>query len=268
MTRIYELEDSVSSLKKKLVHAEKERSTQENLIESFKLEKIEFEETLKKQLSLQRTKIEQELKAQLANQNSYDDEMFTYRSEHEKQIAIMEEKYTQQNDQLQLLRDKLKKKEDELSSLKRNYNNKLDSIKNKFNEETLLLKEELEEKSTRLTNLDKDYRKLENIHHFEKNNLNAHIEELQARADELSAQLASKSAVVPQPLQTPRDSSELLAKLHKAEQQLQNALDSETATRNKSRDLERQVEVESNNARLVQDQYSSLKQMYDDLKKS
>lgn len=254
LNRIHNLEDGISSLKKKLVHTEKERSTQENLIESFKLEKIEFEETLKKQISLQRNKVEQELKTQLYSQNSHDDEIFNYRSEHEKQMAIMEEKFTQQNDQLQLLRDRLKKKEDELNSLKLNYNNKLESIKNKFNEETALLKEELDAKSSKLTHLDKDYRKLENIHHFEKHNLQVTVEELQELNSSLTSQLTAtknRAVTVTLPVQ---DSSEVSAKLHKAEQQLQAVQDSEAAFRTKSRDLERQVEVEGNNARLVQDQ--------------
>lgn len=49
---------------------------------------MEFENTLKKTLSQEKLKIEQELKAQLLSQNSHDDEMFTYKSEHEKQMAL------------------------------------------------------------------------------------------------------------------------------------------------------------------------------------
>ena len=57
--------------------AERTHSSQENLIESYHIEKMEFENTLKKTISQERAKIEQELKAQLLSQNTHDEEMFT-----------------------------------------------------------------------------------------------------------------------------------------------------------------------------------------------
>lgn len=71
-------------------------------------------------------------------------------------MALLEEKYTQQCDQLQIVRERLKKKEEELNSSKTNYNSKLDSIKSKFNDELVTLKAELEEKSNKITVFDKD----------------------------------------------------------------------------------------------------------------
>lgn len=136
--------------------AERTQSSQESLIESYHIEKMEFENTLKKTITQERAKIEQELKTQLLSQNSHDDEMFAFKSEHEKQMALLEEKYTQQCDQLQLVRDRLKKKEEELNTSKTNYTNKLDSIKSKFNDELGHLKAELEDKSNKLTLFDKD----------------------------------------------------------------------------------------------------------------
>jgi hypothetical protein len=112
---------------------------------------MEFENTLKKTVNQERTKIEQELKAQFQSQHLHDDEMFTYKSEHEKQMALLEEKHTQQCDQLQLVRDRLKKKEEELNSSKTQYLSNLDSIKSKFNDEIVNLKAELDEKSNKIT---------------------------------------------------------------------------------------------------------------------
>mmetsp|Transcript_32895 Transcript_32895/g.27841 ORF Transcript_32895/g.27841 Transcript_32895/m.27841 type:complete len:174 (+) Transcript_32895:1895-2416(+) len=173
----------------------------------------------------------------------------------------MDEKHTQQNDQLQLMREKLRKKEDELSSSKHNFNSKLDTIKSKFNEEVQMIKSELEDKSQKVSRLDKEYRKLENISHFEKNSLQTKTEELQDRIEELNKELATVNSNQPEPQVRSVDSAELLAKLTKLEQELQFVTDAEAALRHKTRDLERQVEVEGNNARLLQDQYSSLKQM-------
>lgn len=87
-------------------------------------------------------------------------------------------------------------------------------------------------------------------------------EELEERISQLTKELelASQNAITLIPEQ-PQHSAELLSKLNQLEMQLQSSLESEQTMRNTSRDFERQIEVESNNARLVQDQYSSLKQM-------
>lgn len=95
-------------------------------------------------------------------------------------------------------------------------------------------------------------------------------EELEEQIETLTKELElasvkSRSLILPEQTQ---QSAELISKVERLEMQLKEAMESEVAQRNSTRDLERQVEVESNNSRLVQDQYSSLKQMYDDLKKS
>lgn len=95
-------------------------------------------------------------------------------------------------------------------------------------------------------------------------------EELEEQIEILSkelelASIKSRSIVVPD---QSNQSAELTSKVERLELQLKTALESEMAQRNSNRDYERQIEVETNNSRLVQDQYSSLKQMYDDLKKS
>jgi len=95
-------------------------------------------------------------------------------------------------------------------------------------------------------------------------------EELEEQIETLSKELElasinSRSIVVPD---QSNQSAELTSKVERLELQLKTALESEMAQRNSNRDYERQIEVETNNSRLVQDQYSSLKQMYDDLKKS
>jgi len=95
-------------------------------------------------------------------------------------------------------------------------------------------------------------------------------EELEEQIETLSkelelASIKSRSIVVPD---QSNQSAELTSKVERLELQLKTALESEMAQRNSNRDYERQIEVETNNSRLVQDQYSSLKQMYEDLKKS
>lgn len=95
-------------------------------------------------------------------------------------------------------------------------------------------------------------------------------EELEEQIETLSKELElasinSRSIVVPD---QSNQSAELTSKVERLELQLKTALESEMAQRNSNRDYERQIEVETNNSRLVQEQYSSLKQMYEDLKKS
>jgi hypothetical protein len=88
-------------------------------------------------------------------------------------------------------------------------------------------------------------------------------EELEEQIETLTKELElasvkSRSLILPEQTQ---QSAELISKVERLEMQLKEAMESEVAQRNSTRDLERQVEVESNNSRLVQDQYSSLKQM-------
>jgi len=88
-------------------------------------------------------------------------------------------------------------------------------------------------------------------------------EELEEQIETLTKELElasvkSRSVILPEQTQ---QSAELISKVERLEMQLKEAMESEVAQRNSTRDLERQVEVESNNSRLVQDQYSSLKQM-------
>lgn len=95
-------------------------------------------------------------------------------------------------------------------------------------------------------------------------------EELEEQIETLSkelelASIKSRSIVVPD---QSNQSAELTSKVERLELQLKTALESEMAQLNSNRDYERQIEVETNNSRLVQEQYSSLKQMYEDLKKS
>lgn len=88
-------------------------------------------------------------------------------------------------------------------------------------------------------------------------------EELEEQIETLTKELElasvkSRSLILPEQTQ---QSAELISKVERLEMQLKEAMESEVAQRNSTRDFERQVEVESNNSRLVQDQYSSLKQM-------
>lgn len=81
-------------------------------------------------------------------------------------------------------------------------------------------------------------------------------EELEERIESLSKELESASVKSRSVIQAeqPTQSAELVSKVERLEVQLKEALESEVSSRNLNRDLERQVEVEGNNARLVQDQ--------------
>jgi len=97
---------------------------------------------------------------------------------------------------------------------------------------------------------------LENIHNFEKSKMNNLKEELEERIETLTKELEQasvKSRSIMQPEQ-PQQSVELVSKVERLEMQLKEATESEMAARNLTRDLERQIEVESNNSRLIQDQ--------------
>jgi len=81
-------------------------------------------------------------------------------------------------------------------------------------------------------------------------------EELEERIETLTKELEQasvKSRSIMQPEQ-PQQSAELVSKVERLEMQLKEAAESEMAARNLTRDLERQIEVESNNSRLIQDQ--------------
>mmetsp|Transcript_62403 Transcript_62403/g.135235 ORF Transcript_62403/g.135235 Transcript_62403/m.135235 type:complete len:202 (+) Transcript_62403:1448-2053(+) len=60
----------------------------------------------------------------------------------------------------------------------------------------------------------------------------------------------------------------LKLKVQQLESQVESFEDTDAFNRNKVRDLEQQAEIETNNTRIVQEQYSVLKNMYDDLKKN
>lgn len=81
-------------------------------------------------------------------------------------------------------------------------------------------------------------------------------EELEERIESLSKELEAASVKSRSVIQAeqPTQSAELVSKVERLEVQLKEALESEVSSRNLNRDLERQVEVEGNNARLVQDQ--------------
>jgi len=113
------------------------------------------------------------------------------------------------------------------------------------------------------TNLNKTIDKIQKLLDFEKNTMKHVKEELEEQIETLTKELElasvkSRSLILPEQTQ---QSAELISKVERLEMQLKEAMESEVAQRNSTRDLERQVEVESNNSRLVQDQYSSLKQM-------
>jgi len=129
--RVSDLQGKLNDCKLRLVELEKSRSEQENIIEKFQSEKADIEDVLKKAFKLEKDKLEQSLKQQLQANSQQEEQFFQLKSENERRAAVLEEKLTQQQDQINILKEKQRGKEEELMTFKTNYALKLQEVKQK-----------------------------------------------------------------------------------------------------------------------------------------
>lgn len=116
--------------------------------------------------------------------NQKDKELFEIKSEHQKLIAVMNEKLSQSEDQNRILKDKLKYKDDECHKNQITFTNKVTELKEKYNSELEALRMDLEKKSEAVNSKDKQTKELENKFTFENNNLKLSLEEKDKQIEE------------------------------------------------------------------------------------
>jgi len=125
------LDDAIVVLKTQLSKADLTINTKDKQLDSIKQEAQElFDQTVSK-YQTDRQKFINEIHELKQVLNKKDNELFEFKSDSDKQIAIIKEQLRQQEEQNTNAKEKLKLKDNELKTNQTNYTNKLNEIKDK-----------------------------------------------------------------------------------------------------------------------------------------